>query len=220
MDARHLEILERIATGELDREDPAVVELCRESEEFRARLAEQSELLAVLEAEGGEEREVLALAAEDDSAAPGEDRIPTLVLESLVVEPGGRRRSVWVRTVLVAAAVVALLVLQWSRGTDEGGETLLGPPGVELLEPVGEVERVAAFRWDYDLPPGGWFQLTLRFDDGTSFKTSSRIMRAEWKPEPDLGERLSAGFAWEVTGFGPTGSVVARGGPARVDASY
>ena len=70
-----------------------------------------------------------------------------------------------------------------------------------------------------DLPAGGWYELTLRFDDGTTYRTPSRIIRTEWNPEPDLRERLSAGFTWEVTGFGPTGSVVARGGPKRVGAS-
>ena len=169
-DEEHERVLRDVLTGDRSRDEDAVRLLLAYCGECAEALADLEELADVLDADARSERD--ALGPQDD----GEDARPPLEHEP--DEQAPPMPPAWRRPLLVlaplAAAALALLALRgvlFGPGDASGpsGGSRIDEPGIglplgesiRLLEPIGEVEAYGTFRWEADLPPGGWYTLQI-----------------------------------------------------------
>ncbi|MEM7305613.1 MAG: hypothetical protein AAF682_03030 [Planctomycetota bacterium] len=226
-----LDIVRRILTGDLRREEEPARSLLDRSPAARAELEQlegvERRLTEIVEetadelhraaagtAEAGaEEERILAGFAEAAGAAPAQAAAPTDGVPRLA-------RLAAVVTAVAATLLAVLFVL------DRGGEDVdpLDPdiplgPTVRLDAPAGAVPDYEEFRWTYELPAGGYFELLiLDARAGMALDevfASPRLREPRWRPGARL-DSLPDEIRWEVTAFDAGGAVLATGsGEAR-----
>ena len=196
-------MLRDVLTGDRSRDEDAVQLLLAYCGECAEALADLEELADVLDSDARSERDALAPPEDDERARPPLEHEPD------EVEPA--RSPAWRGPLLVlaplAAAALALLVF---RGVLFGPGDAPGPgdgprvdePGIglplgesiRLIAPIGEVESYGTFRWEADLPPGGWYTLQIwaerRAPDKRALIEKTDLAESTWTPSAEELESL------------------------------
>lgn len=205
--AAHEKILSAILAGDLDLDDERARTLIEECATCRESL-EIPELADRLDAARAIRQEVLAEADAIDDA-PGLADVERVLL----AQGRGSRRSSHGITFGMAAAALLLLVLWLARGYifDGGvapphrGEILIGDHEIRAVAPLGKVEDFVEFRWEFDLPRTGVFEVIVY--DGTSGKKGEEIGRSGeldepfWRPPVAESSGWKNAILWEVQAF-------------------
>lgn len=219
--SEHEELIQSVLCGELGSEDPSVEALRTSCDECGDALTRLVALDARLVSIAKEQRADLARARVQAGAA---DEAPLRrSLEAalaartgaLIEGPGSRRWIGW------AAAAGLLLGGAWlGRGflpdrstAPVPSEVLLGGE-IELLEPVGKHGSYDAFRWKGELPPLGWFHVTVRVldgDKGTGSLLEVDVYEPQWIPTPEQKRLFPATILWEVQAFDVAGTPAGHG---------
>jgi len=202
------DLIERLITGELDLESPEVQEALSDPS-FRAEYESAANTMAWLDAAGSHARE-LARQAEDEGPVDGEDAVhQVFAREARAQTPPAPKRS-WAPIWLAAAAVIVagwlFFGLEPSSDPAPDPSRILGASIAEL-EPSGATDVFGEFRWRYDLPPGGWFLVTIDSGvDGGEILTSEKLFLPSWRPSV---EAWPAVVRWEVQAFDESGRRIA-----------
>ena len=211
--AAHEDLLKRSLVGELAPDAQAA--LFRECDTCRQQYERLIDLTGTLDEMGREEREVLR---EIGPVAKHDERVAQ-TLHALIRDRAGPARNPAPsrgRLILLAAVTAAILLLSfwlygWLGADGRGaGDNYLGPGGIEEQQPAGEVREFGTFRWSLELPPGGWFQLTIRGASapGVEVFPIERKRETEWTPDAQQRELLPDDIFWEVASFTATGNLV------------
>lgn len=142
------------------------------------------------------------LAAVDSAeGAPGEARVAT-ILRALAragrpAAPRRRRTALWLVTAAAAAGLV-LAVFLGRRDEPAARPGIRLGAALECVAPKGTVARYQPFHWRGDLPPGGWFEVTVLDEEGGSLLRSGRIRTNVWDPGTEARAALPPRIAWEV----------------------
>ena len=221
------ETLRRLLAGDLDPGREPARELLARSPELARELAELRALeegLAVVR----REREAVLAEAAGAARSPEEDAIVARFRTRAgagrsagAVAPARTRPAPW-RAALAAAVLLAVLssvVLLLRRAENPaGGPATLGAHD-GCLAPEGEVEAWGSFRWDFDLPPNGSFELSI--SDATAGGAGDRVLVVEdltersWTWDPARDPALPARIEWSVLVLDGSGVPDGRGCRAR-----
>jgi len=224
-------LLERLlASGGDPAERPAPDELARDPE-LEAELAELRDVARRLDAVADDPRAILAAARGAERPSDRADVAAALdrarhLERARHEEPAGASRGRGRRIALVATATAAGLVAllfvtrelgNGSRSTvPDARDHELGGASLELLAPVGPVDpggSFGPFRWRFELPPGGHFEVRV-YDrgapDGASLRptiTSERLTEPEWTPTTTAA--WPDAIRWEVVARDASGAIAA-----------
>lgn len=195
------DLLRRLVTGELD---PA-------SSEGRAALErhpklleaheESMETLALLDA-AGEYARGLARDVEERESAPGDERVEA-TLRGEVSRRGRPGRPRLARPMAWAAAALLLVMAGfalWPSGDGSGGTRMLGG-GITGMEPSGAGAVFESFHWEYALPAGGWFEVTVYAEDGAQLERSGELTEPAWPVGAATSATWPDRIRWEVRAF-------------------
>ncbi|MCP3915015.1 MAG: hypothetical protein GY711_05630 [bacterium] len=175
---------------------------------------------------GQVERENVSALAESDVPAGRAERALRMHVDSLAGPPGptggaaDRRRRVLFVTLLAATA--AAVVLFWSRAAlgpeqadPEIPDRTMGAADVELVHPVGPVERYAPFEWAATRPGSGWFLVEVFADEdgrpGTRLDVSDRLEATRWAPAAAEAAAWPDRILWTLQVFSGADAVDAEG---------
>jgi hypothetical protein len=203
------QVVQRFVTGEpLSREERAALE---NSPAHWARAQEMRSLQGTLDQASERERAALFREAAALDSWPGRAAFHGRLRELMQATPARPRRRRILQVLALVAAAVLLFVLSWVRGPTrpaeprEPNDVFVGGDAVHRLFPVGEVERFERFRWEYELTPGGRFE--LRIWDAAAPADAEALVRLElqepgWTPGADVS--LPEAIRWQVRAFGAT----------------
>ncbi len=187
--------------GQLDMDDPEVLEVSRRSVDLAAELKDLRGLQDELEREGFESRAVIQSA---HSAVIEEGDLRLLQsLPDVAVSQNPRRLPWW----LPLAAAGALLVAWWSWQASQSNQAqaspmLQMPAKLTLLGPIGIQADWSRFEWEGPVQSGAWFVVyATDLDSGDNYE-SPKLDEPVWEPTTALpGNRLQ----WRVVWFSGKG---------------
>lgn len=200
MEEQAEELLRRVMTGELARDDAEVVRAAEASPEFRAALDGMLDVVSILDGDAEVERETLTGAAQM-TGAPGQELVQS-TLDQLLDE-GRPATFPWKPLLAVAAALVALLAVVSQLGgpePDRPDGQMMGA-GIRDLWPTGIVGAVPEFRWQGDLPAGAVFELRIwhadDYPDGSPWK-EVELTDTAWTPSEEALDEMPRRGHWSV----------------------
>lgn len=189
VDPRFEPLLRAVITGEIERDAPRVRESALQDPEFARELAVHLSLVDALEREG-----VLAR-AKGLAPLPGEQGVVPFVRARLT-----RRSRAWLAALACAAALLLFVALRQLGGPDRPSppeDFPLGPGIVTCVEPEGEVDDFARFRWDSNVR-GGVFELRVLDQDGNELWHETLRGVREWSPAADLHSTWPSEIQWQI----------------------
>jgi hypothetical protein len=211
-------LLERLLTGNLDPDDPAVKARLDGDPALAARLERVLAFEREMESYAEGHRDAVA-AAGALSGAPGEERVAASVA-AFVVEARRASRARWwgVAAGLAAAAAfvaVFLLVRAAPDSAPDGASRLryLGDSGPASLAPAGPVPEYSEFSWTLPLPADGWFVVRV-FEEGCEpgaralFESKGLDSPALTLP-PNVARALPDAIEWHVEAYDASGELSA-----------
>ena len=216
LSAEHQELLNRVLTGDVSPEDPRVQAAVQASRAFRSELAELRRVSELLDAAARDERETLDSIDWERQDVPGADVVAPF-LRARARELHHRRR--FLRRSLAAAAAAALVAggylvraLLSERQGPSQGEITLGSGGLELLGARAPDGGFGSFRWRYDLPPGGWYEIRVwgvgEQGERTKLAGETHLTAPQWSAPPEAVANWPDTVHWEVRAYGPTGGTL------------
>lgn len=199
--------LERLLTGDLDPDSDEARELFVADPDASSDLQRARGIEAAVRLAGEERRSVVdeALGLE---GAPGEDKVRQWVQAHLGTAPPAAARTAparpWPWLVAAAAAAVFLIWMRPFAAEDAQPAPLdpgpaMGASALRLLSPVGDVELLDEFRWEYELERGQYFQLVVYAGDGAAeLAVVDDLEEPSWRPDPQEIETWPSDLVWEV----------------------
>lgn len=136
------------------------------------------------------------------------------LLQSRRAEAETPRRGI--ARALAAAAVLLLITGVWwirerssvsapGAAPDTPPVVLDSGPGLRLLGPVGDVERIDRFHWSSTLAPGGWYELSIWDADSGAILAETEVDDPVW--EPGSGWQAPRAVRWQVREFAADGTL-------------
>jgi hypothetical protein len=204
--------------------DDFLLELMGDSDDPRQALAKSAQgdcpaCKASLEAYLATESQ-LAGAAEhlqdtvpDDTDADPElaAKYEKIIRQQVGAESSDLQRKHWA-VLLTTAAAILLLVLfgrdWWNPGRSA---EQLGPEDLRLLAPAAEASSWAAFTWQGELPPQGWYSVEVwqESDDGGRevLGGADHLQEPSWTPADSMMTEWPEAITWEVSVFNSSGEL-------------
>lgn len=201
MNHAHEELLEAVLTGGRKESDPEVIAAFEQSPQLRVRLNRLRGLAAGLDEVGESMR--AGLESELDSR-PG-------LSEQVNAQLARRARASVGRRWIAVAAAAMLLAAAWigfgawgGAGAGGGGENreiwLDLAPG--QMFPAGDWQRGEPFAWNFELPPGGRYEIRLyrladraRLDPVLTVRVGEQ---REWTPTESQIAEFDPTMRWEL----------------------
>ena len=222
-------ILRAIAVGERSADDPEVRDWCERDAGFRSELEEFQRVITTVSRAAELEREVLADTAEwaDGDPAPGEELVEA-TLRRLAAEPPARRtedpdasgtpgpgvnRPMGLIALFLAAAAALLVYCSIPPDSDDPKlprkpDLILGSDSIVLMSPVGNVEDLPTFHWEFDLSSGSSFELIIRDPQtGQELYSVERLNVSQWQPPTPIPDDWPDEIEWEVSAVNYVGEV-------------
>jgi hypothetical protein len=210
-DATHDALLEKALTGELERDSPelrARIAACRAC---RERL-EELDAAAALVAEAGEGRMRRDLEEARRLASPLRATAESAMRRVAREGPRAPRRGPWLVALVLAAAAVAAVAALW-RTDPPAAPLVLDAGGLELAAPLGDVEAYTAFRWSFDRPSGGFYELRVwdasAGPDAPPLLEVLELEASRWTLAEEASRALPGAIRWEVRAFDGAMTLVA-----------
>ena len=218
--AAHEEILSAILAGDLNPDDERARALTEKCATCRESLEEMRGVAERLDA-GRTIREDVLAEANAIKDAPGLADVERVLLAQ---SRGSRRLSPGI-TIGIAAAALLVVALWLGRSYlfDGGGEPphrgeiLIGDHEITAVAPLGTVDDFDEFRWEFELPPNGVFEVIVY--DATSGQKGEEIGRSGeldepfWRPPVGESSGWKNAILWEVQAFDNSRFPLGRSGP-------
>ncbi len=208
----HVEWMEALVVGDAGARAAEVREELAACPQCSGELATLDDLLGDLDRAGAFERAVLRDAnSEGSSQAEPWNSKPS---DPATTAPAAHARPrLPLRALALAAAAVLLFIGFDSRRTaDEAVPVYLSAEPVPGMEPSGSVESFpSTFRWDLELPIGGWFDVQVFRSDTDGLGPTAPLASAsflktnEWTWTDIDTDKLPNRLRWEVQVYDATG---------------
>ena len=251
----HEPLLHSVLTGDISEDHASVAPVLASCGHCRDKLEELRAVSEMLDEAGREEEQATFAAIDYSKPVAGADRVESFVRAKLAqkatapatppapqpaipaaaartasIDPG-RRRFLRVSGVVTAAAASVVLVgwiakmLLTHEAEDAPDEILLSNSKLTPRSPMGEVDEWTEFHWDYDLPVGATFAITVYEKEPVrSFEPlfeKTGLKQPKWVPTTDELARMPKAISWEVYVLGATGALMeSNNGEARLSSSH
>lgn len=212
------DMLQALVLGDVDASSPRAREAFLQDPALQERFEEHLRLEQSIRSAAKLEKEIL-----EEALAEGEGDSRQATVRSLLASRPPRPRAsarpsgplvrfaVYAAAVLIVVAPVAIIM--WRSETTAPHGVPMGS-AVKLLQPVGQTQQFAEFRWTHPLPPGGFYRVRVRTPnqgvDSSDLAVSPPLEDAFWRPSITLHWSWPDSIEWVVEVHDGT-TVVATG---------
>lgn len=209
-------LLERVALGEIEMNDPTVLARAEQDPDFARSLAELRLVLGSLDDLDAQERADMA-AAEAFEDASGAEELRALVHAEMGSAPTSKARFPGRRWLLLLAAAASLaiaitLLEPWSQEAPEPGRGAM-PLGdtPRVLTPSGADADFSRILWYFPAGEAAWFEIQI-FDDDTDEPLLPKPVQRDdnsWAPEEAIWSAWPKNIRVVVTPYDTSGRPIA-----------
>lgn len=124
-------------------------------------------------------------------------------------------RPFWNRPLVLAAAGLLIAAIAWAIGRfgadshrpngGTGDRIRLGS-AIRCLGPIGSVDAIEEFRWQGELPAGGYYELIVSDAAGDELFREPDLDEARYRPTDRQREALADSIRWRVVAKDATGA--------------